>query len=432
MTEADHLPSELLAGIAADHPTPLYVLDLDRLAANLAGLHRALAPDEVLFSLKTNYLPAVLEVVRESGSGVDVVSGYELRAALAAGFPGDRIVFNGPVKTAGELAAAVEAGVFVNIDGEEEIAALSAIAAGRELPVGLRVFPAEDVYAPEGERRRRRLPSKFGWPIEGGDADRMAGLIAAAPGLRLAGVHCHLGSQILNAQALLAAFDTVIDWVAASGFADQLTVLNLGGGFGVSGIHRHQGATAGLSQLHPVDGGPVQRRALNVGAVSAGVRELLRRRGLDRLRVCWEPGRAAVSDAVTLLTSVRGIKRTSLGSWAVLDGGLNLLPTAGLTEDHRITALRPAAEFASYRVGGPLCYEGDVFTLDARLPADLAVGELVAIEDAGAYSISRATSFNQPRAAVVAVRGTSHRLVWRAEQDADIFSFAQQVPAVTG
>ncbi|MBV9822036.1 MAG: hypothetical protein JO144_07285, partial [Actinobacteria bacterium] len=239
----------------------------------------------------------------------------------------------------------------------------------------------------------------------------------------------------LNAQALLAAFQTVIDWIAGSGFADQLTVLNLGGGFGVSGIHRHQGVTAGLSQLHPVDGAPVRRRALDVGAVSAGVRELLRARGLDRLRVCWEPGRAAVSDAVTLLTSVRGIKRTSLGSWAVLDGGLNLLPTAGLTEDHRITALRPAAELASYdsyRVGGPLCYEGDVFTLNARLPADLAVGELVAIEDAGAYSVSRATSFNQPRAAVVAVRGGEHRLVWRAEQDADIFRFAQQVPAVTG
>lgn len=426
MTEpAFGIPTDRLTAIGEQYGTPVYVLDLDRFEQNLTGLSTALAPDRVYYSLKTNYLPDLLATVRGLGLGVDVVSGYELRAALTAGFAGPDIVFNGPVKSAAELELAVSAGAFVNIDSADEIEVLAGLAADRhaDLDVGLRVFPPDDVYRTGSVRKRRQVPSKFGWPIEGGDADRLVDRISSTPGLRLTGIHCHLGSQIVDEQALLAAIGSVLDWLAGSDLSQRLTMLNLGGGFGVAGIRRHYGVTPGLSQVRAVESPSDPRRSLDVGALSASVRALLGARGMSGLALCWEPGRAAVSDAMTLLTTVSGVKHTTYGSWVVLDGGLNLLPTAGVAEEHQIRALRHSAEQRSYMVGGPLCYEGDVFSLDTSLPADLHRGELVTVHDAGAYSISRATSFNRPRAAVVAVTGDESRLCWRAEQDADIFRF---------
>ncbi|MBB5940307.1 diaminopimelate decarboxylase family protein [Streptomyces zagrosensis] len=417
-----------LAALGARWGTPLYVLDLDRLRANLTRLARELAPDTTLYSLKTNHLPAVTEVVREHGFGVDVVSGYELRAALRAGFAPERIVFNGPVKTAEELREAASRGVYVNIDGEEEIdtVAESAGARGEPLPVGLRVFPPQDVYAGPPPLPRRTTPSKFGWPLASGDADRLVKAIQGRPELRLTGLHCHLGSQITSVPALLEALESVIVWAAATSQTAPLELLNLGGGFGVPGIRRFKGAVAGLSQIQAAREEPAEQERFTPARLAAGVRDLLGRHGLAHLRVCWEPGRAVVSDAMTLLTRVAAVKRTAPGTWVLLDGGLNLLPTAGVAERHRYEALRSETPDASYFLGGPLCYEGDVFSLDARLPQDIRRGDFVAVRDAGAYSITRATSFNQPRAAVVAVSGGDAALVWRAETDDDIFQFAQQ------
>lgn len=425
MTEPAGLAADQLAALGEQYGTPVYVLDLDRFEQNLISLSTALAPDRVYYSLKTNYLPDLLGVVRRLGLGVDVVSGYELRAALTAGFSGRDIVFNGPVKSAAELELAVSAGAFVNIDSEDEIEALGQLARDRrlEIEVGLRVFPPDDVYRTGPARKRRAVPSKFGWPIEGGDADRMVARISSTAGLRLTGIHCHLGSQIINEHALLAAIGSVLDWLGAAELTQRLTLLNLGGGFGVAGIRRHYGVTPGLSQVRPVEPAGDPRRALDTHALSDSVRALLGARGMSGLAVCWEPGRAAVSDAMTLLTRVSGVKHTTYGSWVVLDGGLNLLPTAGVAEEHQIRALRHGARERAFMVGGPLCYEGDVFSLNTSLPADIQRGDLVTVHDAGAYSISRATSFNRPRAAVVAVTGGESRLCWRAEEDADIFGF---------
>lgn len=415
-----------LAALAERWGTPLFVLDEDRLRTNLRRIAGQVGPGDVLFSFKTNFLPAVTEVVREEGAGVDVVSGYELRAALRAGFPPDRIVFNGPVKKPEELRAAVDAGVFVNIDSEEEIDVLAALAAerGRPLAVGLRVFPPHDVYAGAPPLPDRATPSKFGWPIAGGDADRLVDAISTREELRLTGLHCHLGSQLTSVAALLEALDGVCTW-AAKVVADgvPLEVLNFGGGFGVPGIQRIKGAVAGLSQVKAATA-PVEQEDFDPAALASGVRELLDRHGLSGRRVCWEPGRAVVSDAMLLLTQVQAVKRTSAGTWVLLDGGLNLLPTAGVAERHRYEALRQDAPDEQFFLGGPLCYEGDVFTLDARLPADIRAGDYVAVHDAGAYSVTRATSFNRPRAAVAVVRGDEATLCWRAEEDEDIFRFA--------
>lgn len=414
-----------LTELAQRWGTPLFVLSLDRLRANLDTFTAALAPARVLYSLKTNYLPVVTEALCGWGCGVDVVSGYELRAALDAGFPPERVVFNGPVKTPDELRAAVDAGVYVNVDGEPEIDVLAELAArrGAPLPVGLRVHPPHDVYSDARPVPSRYAPSKFGWPIASGDADRLAGAVLARPALRLTGVHAHLGSQLTGRDALLAALGAVFDWVATLRERAPVDRVNIGGGFPVPGIHRVRGAVSGLSEVRSGDGRPPPE-PFDLAAFGRDLHALRAERGLADVAVYCEPGRALVSDAMVLLTRVVGVKRTGQGTWVLLDGGLNLLPTAGVAERHRFEALRADTATVPVMLGGPLCYEGDVFSLDARLPGDVRAGDLVAVHDAGAYSVTRATSFNRPRAPVVAVRGDRSALCWRGEEYPDIFRYA--------
>src|SRR5262249_44782056 len=152
----------------------------------------------------------------------------------------------------------------------------------------------------------RKLPSKFGWPIATGDADRLVDLVRASRELRLTGVHCHLGSQITRTTALLAAMESLLAWVAAVRERAPIERLNIGGGFGVPGIHRIRGAVADLSEVRVARAEPAPPPFSPV-EFGAGLRELLARTGLSGLKLYCEPGRALVSDAMLLLTRVIGV-----------------------------------------------------------------------------------------------------------------------------
>ncbi len=152
--------------------------------------------------------------------------------------------------------------------------------------------------------------------------------------------------------------------------------------------------------------------------------DILAQHGVSDVTIACEPGRILVSDAISLLSRVVSVKDVGDGTWVVLDGGVNLLPTAGVGEEHEIVALgKEDTPRSSFMVGGPLCYEQDVFSYSQSLAQDIAVGDLVEIRDAGAYSITRATSFIRPRAPVVATANGRSELCWRRETGADIFSF---------
>jgi diaminopimelate decarboxylase len=407
------------------------VLDLERLHANYVRFAETVArcapSTRVLYSVKTNYLPIVCRALHAWGAGADVVSGYELRAALEAGFDGEEIVFNGPVKSEDDLAVAVRHGVFVNVDGLEEVASLTRLAPKEKpLEVGLRVQPPEDVYSHERPLPRRPLPSKFGWPVAGSEADLAADLIRSKRELALVGVHCHLGSQITSAEAFAAALESVLAWAARLRERAPLHVLNLGGGFGVPGIHRLRRGGGGLSWIDVPEDADEPADAFDLDVFAESVADALTRHGLDDLTVCFEPGRYLVSEAVVLLTRVVGVKRLQDASWAILDGGLNLLPTAGVAERHTIEVVDGADRpTAPYLVGGPLCYEGDVFAVAVDLPADLAASEFVLVHDAGAYGLSRSNSFNRLRAPVVACKGSHFELCWRGERFEDVFALAE-------
>jgi len=409
------------------------MLDLDRLDRNYAdfvevwsGLAR---PVDVFYSVKTNYLPLVCRRLRSHGAGADVVSGHEIEVALSAGFPGERVVLNGPMKTREEIERVVEIGGGVNIDalGDIEILEGHARRLGRRLDVGLRVNPGlspytspDPGYAEQAALTARR--SKFGWPLQSGAAARVAGRITSSPHLRLTGLHCQLGSQVTDTDAFIAAIEPVLEFAAAAD-AD-LRVLNVGGGFGVPGIERRRGgsATAALGRRGAEDA-IEGRQEFDLDRFVEGLGEALDRHALGDLGLACEPGRILVSDAIRLITTVVSVKDIGEGSWVILDGGVNLLPTAGVGEEHRMEVIgREGSPCADFMVAGPLCYDHDVFSYGKPLARDVAVGDLVEIHDAGAYSITRATNFIRGMAPVIATSSGRSELCWERESSDDIFA----------
>jgi diaminopimelate decarboxylase len=428
----------LIREMVHEHGTPLYILDLVALRRNYArvaaAFQRCTADVEIFYSLKTNYLPIVASTLRSLGAGADVVSEYEMMAALVAGFSSNRIVFNGPYKTLNELEVAAAEGILVNIDGDFDAHALQAIACrtGRRIPVGLRVNPGVNVYTSSDPTynavaTESAKASKFGWSILHGDADRMVDLVAGQSHLQLEAIHCHLGSQITDTSAYVGALDKVFEFVArlkGSGTGSRISRLNIGGGFGVPGIYRDRSGP--LHHIRRLEGFIPSRESytFQLDELVAWINEALVRFDLSGLAIACEPGRLVVSDAMCLVASVGTVKRSSAGNWIIVDAGLNLLPTAGPSEEHRIHMIgEHESAQDTFSIGGPLCYDADVFGRDQVFPADVKRDDLVLILDAGAYSVSRSTNFIRPRAPVVAVDGDRHELCWRRESFEDVFSF---------
>jgi diaminopimelate decarboxylase len=443
-TTSDVMTTRDWEGWARQYGTPTHVLDTARLHANVRALkqawNRLIVPMEILYSVKTNYLPFVLRTLRDEVDGADVVSGYELRAALKAGYPASRICFNGPMKTEDEIDEAIRHGVVVHVDSPSDIDAIERASHGRPVEIGVRVNPGTNVYdSPdptfETAARKRASNAKFGWPLGSPGLDRLLERIEANSRLRLTRLHAHLGSQITSADRMLSGLDSVFAFCAGQFGRFPIEVVNIGGGFGVSGIFRHRhGALYALRELHG-DAPPGQpRQALDLHALVDGVNARVQANRLAHLRLQCEPGRVLVSDAMSLLVRVVSVKDygPGFGTWVVVDGGLNLMPTAGPHEEHRVELLtRRSADASqpaqvSVMLGGPLCYEGDVFDYSAQFPRLPSVGDLIVIRDSGAYTVSRSTNFIRPRAAVIAVGegGSSPVLCWRRETDDDIFQFA--------
>ncbi|MER7667491.1 hypothetical protein ABTY61_03370 [Kitasatospora sp. NPDC096128] len=428
-----------LADLAGRHATPFHVLDtarLDRAARDLlAALGELGRPATAYYSVKTNYLPHLTRRLARHGMGADVVSGYELEAALAAGFEPARIVFNGPVKTEEELALAVRHGVRVNIDGEHEIEVLDRLAAeaGRgAVEVGIRISPgvpvstsADPSYRLQAELAARR--NRFGWPAGSAQLDRLVQGIAEAPHLRLTAVHAHLSSQIVHQELMLRALETVLGEAAELHRRFGLREVNIGGGFGVPGIRRPRtGPLSALWGLHGSAPAADEEPSLDTAQLLADVDKRMRDLGLDGVALACEPGRWLVSDAMAIVTRVMSRKELPEAGWLIVDAGNNVAPWTGSGEVHRLVPIGRAfsPDRSTWSVAGPLCYENDIHGQAVDLPEDVRTGDLLCLHDTGAYSLGRSNNFIRTRAAVVAVDGEREQLVWRAETGQDVFRLA--------
>jgi len=427
--------------IAKTHGTPTFVYDDTRFASSVSALRSvweaAFPLASIYLSYKTNYLPSLCRTAHRLGLGADVVSGYELKHALRLCTTGD-IVFNGPMKRRDELRCAAQAGAVINVDLLEELEVLADLRRAGEIPdprIGVRVNPGVRVFSsPDSSfttaHEARQRTAKFGWPLEGGLAAKVVHR-AHELGFTVRSVHAHLNSQITEVDLHVAALRPVLDFAREIRSAGaSLDEVNVGGGFGVPGMQRQRRgwryemmAEAGETMDDREDA------VFDMAAFAGALQGDLAARSLDDLRISCEPGRYLMSDCMTLIGRVVGIKMLADRCWVVIDAGLHIMPTAAFGEQRRLRFFRDDGELdvdagsPIASLGGPLCYEGDVLMTRVRVPQSLAAGDLVMISDAGAYTVSRSTNFNQARAAVVSRNGANGEEIWRREAYSDIFTF---------
>jgi diaminopimelate decarboxylase len=401
-----------LAGLAERHGTPLYVLDEADVRARARTYRRVLPEATVLYAAKAFLCGAMARWIRDEGLGLDVCSGNELALALASRFPADRIVLHGNAKSEAELSAAVELGVGrVVVDSFTEIAHLAALAsAERPQAVLVRVVPG--IAAGHHTAVRTGVDDQqFGFTMANGTAADAAARVLAQPHLRLAGLHCHLGSQIDEVEPFLMAVDRLVDLLASIRDRHGVTLpeLDLGGGH----------AVAYLPGEHGLD---------LVKFADALRGRLATRCAAHRLpvpRIAVEPGRAIVGPAGVAVYRVLAVKQPAEGPpFVAVDGGMSDNPrpalygaryTARMIGRPSTKPLRPA------RIVGRHCEAGDVMVPDARLPADIRPGDLVAVPVAGAYQLSMASGYNLVgRPALVGVRDGAEQLLIRRETLDDI------------
>ncbi|MBC8339616.1 MAG: diaminopimelate decarboxylase [Rhodospirillales bacterium] len=332
----------------------------------------------VCYAVKANSNIAVITTLARLGAGADVVSAGEMKRALVAGVPASKIVFSGVGKTADELAVALKAGVMhINVESAPELEMLSEVAAslGLEANVSIRVNPDVDALTHE-KITTGKSENKFG--IDWADVPATYARAASLPGIRVAGIAVHIGSQILDLEPFRKAYGLVAELVAtlrADGHA--IEHLDLGGGLGIPYV----GEQAPSPQEY---GAMVQAIVGDLGC-----------------RVFFEPGRLIAGNAGVLVTRVIRVKEGATRSFVIVDAAMNDLLRPTLYEAHHdiVPVSEPEDDGegqvmdVAWEVVGPICETGDTFGEPRALPATGA-GDLLAIRTAGAYGAVMASAYN--------------------------------------
>jgi len=394
--------------LASRYGTPLYVYSRGHLRDQYRALTAALRPAKPLicFSVKTNTNAAVINTFAQLGSGADVVSGGELFRALRAGVPASKIAFAGVGKTREDIEYALKQNIlFFTVESEPELERISECARRlrRTARVALRVNPDVDPkthkYISTGKKE-----NKFGLDL--GRTEKAYTLAARLPGLEIAGLHMHIGSQILSsapyAHALRKVEDLCLELKARY---PSFNYIDIGGGLGIS--------------YRP------DQKPLDPAHFAEIVLPVLRRL---KLSVVLEPGRFLVGNAGILVTRVQYVKNGPSKKFVIVDAAMNDLIRPALYEAyHEVIAVKKARGSFMADVVGPICESGDFLALDRQLPK---VGEddLLAVLSAGAYSFAMSSNYNsRGRAAEVMVSGRKHALI-RARETWDDLVRGERTP----
>ncbi len=417
--------------LAAQYGTPLLVMDEQDFRSRCQDFADAFgSAADVHYAAKAFLSSHIVKWLGEEGLSLDVCSGGELRLALAAGFPAEHIALHGSNKSQAELESAVAAGVgAIVVDSFDEIGRLAGIAeqrqshaagsngSGHRIPLMLRVTVGVEAHTHEFIATAHE-DQKFGFSLAGGDAAEGVRRIAACAGLELIGLHSHIGSQIfdpsgfeVSAHRLVLLLKSLI--ADHPELAESITTLDLGGGLGI--------AYTSADTPPPVD------------AMAKSLTEIVEREcqsaGLAVPRIAVEPGRAIVGPGTVTVYEVGTIKDVHLDGGVVrryvsVDGGMSdNIRTALYDADYTVVLASRSSDAppARCRVVGKHCESGDIVVRDCYLPADLAVGDLIAVAATGAYCYAMASTYNRlPRPALVAVADGAARQLLRRETDDDL------------
>jgi len=401
-----HAEGVSLAKIAAEVGTPVYVYSSATLERHYRVFKEALglANAHIFYAVKANGNLGVLMTLAKLGAGADTVSEGEIRKALAAGIPADKIVFSGVGKTAEELAFAVDAGIYqINVESEGELEVLSRVGAarGKRQAIVLRVNP-EIGAGGHAKITTGGAANKFG--VSWSEAERLYVKAANMPGVAIKGLAVHIGSQIFAFDALEAAFLKLRGMIESlRGQGLPATRLDLGGGVGVP-YELSYPFTYGTDTLE---------------AYGKMVRDVTK--GLD-IELGFEPGRLIAGNSGVLLTKVLYLNERADRRFLVVDAAMNDLVRPAMYEaHHEIWPLRepqPGEANAAYDVVGPICESSDTFATERAL-APQNLGDLIAFMTAGAYGASMSSTYNQrPLVAEVLVKGDQYA-VTRPRQSYD-------------
>jgi diaminopimelate decarboxylase len=387
--------------LAEREGTPLFVYDEAHLRARCREAVQAWG-DGVAYAAKAFLCKAMAALAHEEGMWLDVSTGGELHVALAAGVPAERLILHGNNKSEDELSHAVEAGVGrIVVDSFDEIDRLQRIGAGRPPAVLARITPGVEAHTHEYVKTGQD-DSKFGFGLSSGAAREAVERLRASSAVELVGVHAHIGSQVFVVDSFVKAVELLAGFFVPLGLPE----LCVGGGLGVPYVHGETAPT--------------------ITEWATAVRAACRRNGIPaRTRITAEPGRAVVAGAAVTVYRVGTVKPLpGLRTYVSVDGGMSDNPRPVLYGSGYETFL-PRATFAErplvVTVVGKHCESGDVIVRDARVPDDLAVGDLLATPVTGAYGHSMASNYNKvPRPPVVFVADGRAKVVVRRETCADL------------
>ena len=367
-----------LREIAAEVGTPFYCYSTATLTRHYRVFAEAFADIDALvcYAMKANSNQAVLKTLAGLGAGADVVSGGELARALAAGIPAQKIMFSGVGKTAAEIDAGLDAGIFCfNVESEPELHAISAraSASGRTAHVSFRINPDVDART-HAKISTGKKADKFGIAFE--RAEEIYDLAARLPGVAVSGIDMHIGSQIVELEPFDLAFAKLAELVRrlrAKGH--DISHIDLGGGLGVPYRSSNE-----LPPGPPAYAEIVKRHVRDLGA-----------------KVIFEPGRLIAANAGILVTSVIYRKEEAGRTFLIVDAAMNDLIRPTLYDAwHEIRPVVEAsgdADFVTADVVGPVCESGDFLAKDRSLPPAVA-GDLLAVDSAGAYGAVQAGTYN--------------------------------------
>lgn len=404
-----HAEDVPLTAIAEAVGTPVYVYSRATLTRHARVFRDALSvlpAMHIAFAVKSNPNLAVLKLLAKEGYGADVVSGGEMERALAAGMPGDGIVFSGVGKTQAELVRALEAGVGqFNLESEEEGVELAALAAARGLTASaaLRVNPDVDAGT-HGKISTGKAENKFGVAYD--QAGAIYARLSALPGLNMRALAVHIGSQLASLDPMEAAFAKMGDLMGAIRAAGHsVTHMDLGGGIGV-----------------PYKAGDVFPSPEDYAAMVSRVT------GNWGVTLMFEPGRIITGNSGVLLTRVIRVKPGISAPFVVVDAAMNDLARPALYDAwHDFLPVAPRGSRMTANIVGPICETSDTFAMGRDIDA-VESGDLAVFRTAGAYGATMANTYNS-RALVpeVMVDGDRWAIVAKRIDPAAILA-AEQVP----
>ncbi|MDR2625959.1 MAG: diaminopimelate decarboxylase [Zoogloeaceae bacterium] len=409
-----HVEELALPELAQAFGTPCHVYSHAALCANLRafqaalGAHPAGARARVCYAVKANSNLAILNLFARMGAGFDIVSGGELARVLAAGGDAGKVVFSGVGKRRAEIHAALVAKILCfNVESAAELERINEIAGtlGKRAPISLRVNPDVDPqthpYIATGLKR-----AKFGVPIDAALA--LYEHAARLPHIRVEGVDCHIGSQLLDCAPFMEALErllVLLDALEKRGI--PIRHLDLGGGLGVA-----------------------YRQDEVAPEISACLAPLLDRVADRNLDLIFEPGRRLTAQAGLLLTRVEYLKPGDGVNFAIVDAAMNdLLRPALYGAWHEIVAVAPktGTPTAIYDVVGPICESGDF--LGQKRALAIEPDDLLAILSTGAYGMAMSSQYNtRPRAVEIMVRGNEAHVIRQREEAADLYALERLLP----